>query len=70
MAVAIADGILKAGLEADESAMKNAMIDAMHKWGKTYPNAGYGGTFIQWFYYGLREPYGSWTYRSDWLDNR
>ena len=40
MTTAICDGILKAGLDADESTMKWAMVDAIHKWGHTYPPAG------------------------------
>ena len=49
MTVAICDGILTTGFDADEKTMKKSMIEAMHKWGNLYPNAGYGGTFIHWF---------------------
>ncbi|MBQ5472133.1 MAG: ADP-ribosylglycohydrolase family protein, partial [Treponema sp.] len=43
MTIAICDGILKAGLDADENTMKTAMITSMQLWGHKYPHAGYGG---------------------------
>ena len=60
MTVAICDGILTAGFDADEKTMKKSMIEAMHKWGNLYPNAGYGGTFIRWLAMKSYEPYNSW----------
>lgn len=35
------------------------LIDSLHKYGKTWPNAGYGGRFGQWLRDGRREPYHS-----------
>ena len=60
MTVAIADGILKAGLDAGEESMKNAMIKSMHYWGHKYPHAGYGGKFYFWLLSENTEPYNSW----------
>lgn len=37
MTIAICDGILKAGLDADERTMKGAMIKSMHFWGENIP---------------------------------
>ena len=48
MTIAICDGILKAGLEADEDTMKASMIKSMHLWGNKYPHAGYGRKFYVW----------------------
>ena len=48
MTIAICDGILNAGLDADEPAMKKSMVGAMHYWGNKYPRAGYGARFIGW----------------------
>ena len=48
MTIAICDGILTAGLDADEGTMKNAMIKSMHFWGHKYPHAGYGQKFYLW----------------------
>lgn len=60
MTIAICDGILKAGLDADEITMKNSMIDSMHFWGRKYPYSGYGQTFFLWLAQRKREPYGSY----------
>jgi ADP-ribosylglycohydrolase len=35
-------------------------MDALHDYFHAYPLAGYGGTFIRWAGYRLREPYNSW----------
>jgi ADP-ribosylglycohydrolase len=35
-------------------------VDAFHDFFHAYPNAGYGGTFIQWASSRRREPYNSW----------
>lgn len=60
MTIAICDGILRAGLDADERTMKSAMIKSMHFWGEKYPVAGYGGRFFGWLFRGETEPYNSW----------
>ncbi len=60
MTIAICDGILKAGLDADESTMKNEMIKSMHLWGHKYPHAGYGQKFYLWIAAKKTEPYGSY----------
>ena len=48
MTIAICDGILKAGFDADEDTMKTSMIKSMHHWGYKYPHAGYGQRFYLW----------------------
>jgi ADP-ribosylglycohydrolase len=35
-------------------------VDALHDYFHAYPDAGYGGTFIQWCSSGSRAPYNSW----------
>ena len=63
MTVAVAEALLIAknrGLLDDEAAVKELLIDAMHKWGNEYPNAGYGGSFIGWLALESAEPYNSW----------
>ena len=35
-------------------------IDSFHKFFFTYPEAGYGGSFIEWALLRQRKPYGSW----------
>ena len=60
MTIAICDGILKAGIDADENTMKTAMITSMQLWGHKYPDAGYGGRFYQWLAQENTKPYNSW----------
>lgn len=60
MTIAICDGILTAGLDADEKTMKEFMIKACHKWGWKYPHAGYGGKFYIWLAMEKTTPYGSY----------
>ena len=59
MTVAVAEGLLKAGKEADAETIKTEVIKAMKKWGTRYPNAGYGGRFIGWVLSDDSKPYGS-----------
>lgn len=60
MSVAIADALLSCDFNASADEIGNACIDAMHKWGNKYPNAGYGGHFMQWILDKDWEPYNSW----------
>jgi ADP-ribosylglycohydrolase len=36
------------------------LVDLLKDYARSYPNAGYGGTFIGWFLSESRDPYGSW----------
>ena len=60
MTIAICDGILKAGLDANENTTKTAMITSMQLWGHKYPHAGYGGRFYRWLTMEETKPYNSW----------
>ncbi len=60
MTIAVADGLMKAGLDADEETVKREIIKAMKQWGKKYPGAGYGGRFFHWLFTDDVEPYNSW----------
>lgn len=53
MTVATADALMNGGKKDD-------FIDAYKKWGRMYPNAGYGGRFGSWLNSDEREPYNSW----------
>lgn len=53
MTLAIAEGLINGG-------EKDAFIDAMKKYGRMYPNAGYGGRFGSWLFSNNRESYYSW----------
>ena len=39
---------------------KEAVVHSMQKWGKRYPDAGYGGKFYYWLYEPTPQPYNSW----------
>lgn len=52
MTCAVAEGIMNGG-ERDD------FIDAMKKYGRMYPHAGYGGRFGMWLLSDSREPYNS-----------
>lgn len=63
MTIAVAEALMLAkerGAIKDEAATKDLIIDAMHKWGHRYPDAGYGGRFRAWLGRREREPYNSW----------
>lgn len=59
MTIAVADGLMRAGIEAVDNEIKESIIDALHYWGEKYPNAGYGSRFSVWLYLNDREPYNS-----------
>lgn len=52
MTVACADAIMNGGTEDN-------FIDAYKKWGRMYPNVGYGYHFYQWIHSESRKPYNS-----------
>ncbi len=60
MTVAVIDGLLKAGRDADEKTVKENLIRCMQEWGRKYPYAGYGARFIHWIHAKNPEPYNSW----------
>ena len=61
MTVAIAEALLNTGINASVDQIEAACIESMKKWGKWYPNAGYGQRFWMWlFSKGKTEPYGSY----------
>lgn len=59
MTIAVYDGILNAGLTADEKTMKDAIITSMHTWGHKHPYVGYGRKFFFWIASKDTKPYGS-----------
>ena len=59
MTVAVADALMKTGVDADDAVIKDAIIDAMHHWGAKYPDVGYGSNFGMWLYLKDRNPYNS-----------
>ncbi len=60
MTIAVADGLMKAGLDANVDNIKHEVINSMKTWGRRYPGAGYGSKFIWWLQLNDESPYGSW----------
>lgn len=59
MTIAVAEALLDYQFWEDED-IKAGLIECMRKWGKKYPNAGYGRKFYHWLHARHPEPYGSY----------
>ena len=59
MTIAVAEALLDSRFQ-DDAAIRAALVDAMQKWGKRYPNSGYGVRFSRWLRAERPEPYGSY----------
>ena len=59
MTIAVAEALLDT-LGKDREARKEALVRSMQKWGRRYPDAGYGGRFYDWLYARNPQPYNSW----------
>ncbi len=60
MTIAVAEALLEAGKDATLDQIEAACIRSMQKWGRKYPNAGYGSRFIYWLSAKDPKPYGSY----------
>ncbi len=60
MTVAIAEALVMSGKDASDDVIRNSVIDSMKKWGKKYPDSGFGGRFYGWVLGSDRTPYNSW----------
>lgn len=59
MTIAVGCACAEASCDS-EYEFKRVLIQKMHELGQLYPNAGYGGMFLQWLLEGETEPYGSY----------
>lgn len=59
MTIAVAEALLDT-LGKSGSDIRNAVIRSMQKWGRRYPDAGYGGRFYGWIFAERPRPYNSW----------
>ncbi len=48
MTIAVAEALMEAGKDASTRFIKEKVIKSMLKWGRKYPNAGYGARFCLW----------------------
>ena len=58
MTIAVAEALVDTLGRSDDE-IRTALVKSMQKWGKKYPNAGYGGMFYQWLREKNPKPYGS-----------
>lgn len=58
MTIAVAEALMDTLGKTDDE-IKTALVASMQKWGKRYPDAGYGGMFYRWLREKDPEPYGS-----------
>jgi len=59
MTVAVAEALLDT-LGKGSAERQAAVTASLQKWGRRYPNAGYGGRFFGWLAEGHPRPYNSW----------
>ena len=59
MTIAVAEALLN-NPESSEAQVKKALVQSMQKWGRQYPDGGYGARFINWLWEKHPEPYGSY----------
>ena len=59
MTIAVAEALLN-NPESSEAQVKKALVQSMQKWGRKYPDGGYGARFINWLWEKHPEPYGSY----------
>ena len=60
MTIAVGEALLEAGKEAPVEVIRELVIQCMKKWGRKYPNAGYGGRFGWWLMLEDSEAYNSY----------
>ena len=58
MSVAVAEALMDSMGGTDDE-IRAALIESMHKWGRRYPRAGYGGMFFVWLRSDNPVPYNS-----------
>lgn len=58
MTIAVAEALMDT-MGRPDGEIKAALVSSMQKWGRSYPNAGYGGMFRSWLKEKNPQPYGS-----------
>lgn len=58
MTIAVAQALMAAAGESEER-KKEEVVQSMRRWGRKYPDAGYGGRFGRWLWEKEPKPYGS-----------
>ena len=60
MTIAVADALLSTEPGASDDVICSTITEAMRRWGRKYPHAGYGGRFGGWLWSKEPKPYGSY----------
>ena len=60
MTIAVGEALLDVGTDAPIDVIRQNVIRSMKKWGRNYPDAGYGGNFFWWLQTEGDNPYGSY----------
>ena len=60
MTIAVAEALMEVGDHPDADKVHEAAVRSMKKWGRAYPDAGYGAAFIRWLFTEYTGPYNSW----------
>lgn len=60
MTIAVAAVFLDNNLLMNEAVIRQKLIESLHKYGKMFPDAGYGGRFGMWLFLEGTEPYNSY----------
>lgn len=60
MTIAVAEVFLDDDLLMDDTVIRQRLIESMHKYGKLFPDVGYGGRFGMWLFLEGSEPYNSY----------
>ena len=48
MTIAVAEALMDCSPDSTDDEIRQKLVDSMRKYGKLYPNAGYGGRFMVW----------------------
>lgn len=59
MSVSVADAFMKTNKNASDEEIKHNLIASMQYYGRLYPDAGYGDSFIKWLYQDKPKAYNS-----------
>ena len=60
MTIAVAEALMKASPETDDDTVRRELVRSMQRWGRKYPDAGYGGRFGVWLWEDDPKPYNSY----------
>ncbi len=60
MTIAVAEAFLDAKGMTDMAWIRRRLVESLHKYGRLFPDAGYGGRFGMWLFLNGTEPYGSY----------